>query len=206
MISVNDPDQRFVQHLHHRGQMMEQSKHKPDLQAVEHQTVDNIDDRAQGVDYRSVQLRVGPESVDLVQLQSLFNLVAFWAADRSLDDLQTAIDHSDPIVTAWDGAQLIGFARATSDGVYRATIWDVVVNPQYQGAGIGRTLVQTLITHPRLSRVERTYLMTTNQQKFYERIGFEENQTTTMVLHSQPLVLPANSFVELECDAGERLG
>jgi len=66
--------------------------------------------------------------------------------------------------------------------------------------------VQTLITHPRLSRVERTYLMTTNQQKFYERIGFEENQTTTMVLHSQPLVLPANSFVELECDAGERLG
>jgi N-acetylglutamate synthase-like GNAT family acetyltransferase len=184
---------------------MEQSK--PKLQAVEppileQQTVDNIDDLTRGVDARSVQLRVGPEFVDLVQLQALFNLVAFWASDRSLEDLQTAIDHSDPIVTAWDGDRLIGFARATSDGVYRATIWDVVVNPNYQGAGIGRTLVQTLITHPRLSRVERTYLMTTNQQKFYERIGFEENQSTTMVLHSQPLSLANSSFVELECDIG----
>ncbi len=192
---------------------MEQSK--PKLQSVEsqileQQTVDNIDDLARGVshgtsrgvDARSVQLLVGPEFVDLVQLQALFNQVAFWARDRSLEDLQTAIDHSDPIVTAWDGDQLIGFARATSDGVYRATIWDVVVNPDYQGAGIGRTLVQTLITHPRLSRVERTYLMTTNQQKFYERIGFEENQSTTMVLHSQPLSLPNSTFVELECDVG----
>jgi N-acetylglutamate synthase-like GNAT family acetyltransferase len=77
-----------------------------------------------------------------------------------------------------------------------------VVNPNYQGAGIGRTLVQTLITHPRLSRVERTYLMTTNQQKFYERIGFEENHSTTMVLHSQPLSLSNSAFVELECDIG----
>jgi N-acetylglutamate synthase-like GNAT family acetyltransferase len=86
--------------------------------------------------------------------------------------------------TAWDDTTLIGFARATSDGVYRATIWDVVVDPNYQGAGIGRKLVQTLITHPRLSRMERIYLMTTNQQTFYKRIGFTENQTTTMVLHS----------------------
>jgi N-acetylglutamate synthase-like GNAT family acetyltransferase len=175
---------------------------KPNLQTVEYQTVDNIDDLTNAVDARSVQLRVGPEFVDLIQLQSLFNQVAFWASDRSLEDLQTAIDHSDPIVTAWDGDRLIGFARATSDGVYRATIWDVVVNPNYQGAGIGRTLVQTLITHPRLSRVERTYLMTTNQQKFYERIGFEENHSTTMVLHSQPLSLSNSAFVELECDIG----
>jgi N-acetylglutamate synthase-like GNAT family acetyltransferase len=181
---------------------MEQSKQEPDLQAVEHQTVDNINDLAQTVDCRSVQLRIGPDFVDLVQLQTLFNEVAFWARDRSLEDLQTALDHSDPIVSAWDSDRMIGFARATSDGVYRATIWDVVVNSNYQGAGIGRTLVQTLITHPRLSRVERTYLMTTNQQRFYERIGFEENQSTTMVLHSQPLVLPQSSFVELECDIG----
>ena len=188
---------------------MGQSKWEPkselnagsDYPSIEHQTVDNIDDSTKDVDCRTVQLRVGPEFVKLRSLQALFNLVAFWASDRTLEDLQTAIDHSDPVVTAWDGTTLIGFARATSDGVYRATIWDVVVNPNYQGAGIGRKLVQTLITHPRLSRVERIYLMTTNQQAFYERIGFTENQTTTMVLHSQPLEMPA--FVELECDVGK---
>ena len=186
-----------------KSQPKSESNVGADHQSTQHQTVDSINDITKNVDCRTVQLRVGPEFVELRSLQALFNLVAFWASDRTLEDLQTALDHSDPIVTAWDDTTLIGFARATSDGVYRATIWDVVVDPNYQGAGIGRKLVQTLITHPRLSRVERIYLMTTNQQAFYERIGFVENQTTTMVLHNQPLEMPAFLEVELECDVGK---
>ena len=158
------------------------------------------------MDCRNVQLQVGGEFVALGQLRSLFNRAAFWASDRNTDDMQTAIAHSNPVVTAWEGPNLIGFARATSDGVYRATIWDVVVDPEYQGAGLGRKMVQTILAHPHVNRVERVYLMTTNQQKFYERIGFEENRSTTMVLDSQPIVLPgdlAREFaVEWECDLG----
>jgi ribosomal protein S18 acetylase RimI-like enzyme len=161
------------------------------------------------MDCRNVQLQVGPEfvneSVKLERLRSLFNRAAFWASDRTAEDMQTAIHNSNPVVTAWDGEELIGFARATSDGVYRATIWDVVVNPDYQGAGIGRKLVQTILAHPHVNRVDRVYLMTTNQQKFYERIGFEENRSTTMVLHSQPIGLPGDLAMEWECDVGVRV-
>jgi N-acetylglutamate synthase-like GNAT family acetyltransferase len=85
---------------------------------------------------------------------------------------------------------LIGFSRATSDGIYRATIWDVVIHPDYRGAGLGRKLVETVLSHPRMNRVERVYLMTTHQQSFYERIGFQCNSTTTMVLYNQPLPSP----------------
>jgi N-acetylglutamate synthase-like GNAT family acetyltransferase len=55
--------------------------------------------------------------------------------------------------------------------------------------------VQTLVAHPHMSRVERVYLMTTHQQGFYQRIGFEENASTTMVLYSNAGVemLPALS-------------
>jgi N-acetylglutamate synthase-like GNAT family acetyltransferase len=95
-----------------------------------------------------------------------------------------AIANSNPVVTVWDGDRLIGFARATSDGVYRAGIWDVVVDPDYQGVGLGRKLVETVLSHPMVSKVERIYLTTTHQQSFYERIGFERNETTTMVLHN----------------------
>ncbi|GAB4239279.1 MAG: hypothetical protein Kow00121_66020 [Elainellaceae cyanobacterium] len=127
-------------------------------------------------------------TIDLGDLQTLFQVTAFWARDRRLEDLEVALAHSKPIVTAWDGDRLIGFARATSDGVYRATIWDVIVHPDYQGAGIGRRLVETVLMHPHVNRVERVYLMTTNQQKFYQRIGFEENKTTTMVLFNRLMV------------------
>ena len=134
---------------------------------------------------------------DLLQLLALFQEAAFWAYDRQTEDIERAIDHSHPVVIAWDGDRLIGFARATSDGVYRATIWDVVIHPTYQGAGLGRRLVETVLGHPHMNRVERVYLMTTNQQRFYERIGFQENQTTTMVLFNQTIE-PMPNFVAAE--------
>ncbi len=129
---------------------------------------------------------------DLGQLMRLFRAAAFWASDREASAMATAIAHSHPVVTTWDGETLIGFARATSDGVFRATIWDVVIDPGYQGGGLGRKMVETLLSHPHMSRVERVYLMTTHQQGFYQRIGFTENSTTTLVLHNSAVeLLPA---------------
>lgn len=142
------------------------------------------------MDCRHIQFCDQRTRVNLEQLQGLFEVAAFWAKDRRVEDLAVAIANSDPVITAWDGDQLIGFARATSDGVYRATIWDVVIHPDYQGAGLGRKLVQTVLSHPKMSRVERVYLMTTHQQQFYERIGFQCNSSTTMVLHNEPLMKP----------------
>ncbi|HEY9761326.1 MAG TPA: GNAT family N-acetyltransferase [Trichocoleus sp.] len=134
---------------------------------------------------------------DLLQLQRLFRAAAFWAQDRSMEDMAVAIANSHPVVTVWDQDKLIGFSRATSDGVYRATIWDVVIDPSYQGSGLGRKLVQTVLSHPHVSRAERVYLMTTNQQGFYERIGFQTNQTTTMVLYNEPVeITPAWMMAE----------
>lgn len=148
------------------------------------------DDRCQG--HALVQ------DLDLQQVQTLFRRTAFWAKDRSVDEWAIALANSRPIATLWDSDRLIGFARATSDGIYRATIWDVVVHDDYQGAGLGRKLVETVLTHPHVNRVERVYLMTTHQQQFYERIGFAENQTTTMVLHNQRIEADALTAWSLE--------
>lgn len=136
---------------------------------------------ADGMGYGGDQRR----SLDYDQLLELFRVAAFWARERCIDDLKVAVANSRPVVSVWEGDRLIGFARATSDGIYRATIWDVVVHPDCQGAGLGRKLVETVLMHPHVNRAERVYLMTTHQQPFYERIGFKENSTTTMVLFNQ---------------------
>lgn len=139
------------------------------------------------MDCRHIQFCDRKSKIDYQQLQALFGLGAFWAKERKIDELKIAIANSEPVISVWDGEQLIGFSRATSDGIYRGTIWDVVIHPDYRGLGLGRKLVETVLSHPRMNRVERVYLMTTHQQSFYERIGFETNSTTTMVLHNQPI-------------------
>jgi ribosomal protein S18 acetylase RimI-like enzyme len=130
---------------------------------------------------RSIQFSEVRADVDLYQLQSLFNRSAFWAKDRQIEDLKIAIDRSEPVISARDGDRLIGFGRAISDGIYRATILDVVIDCDYQKLGLGRKLVETILAHPMMNRVERVYLNTTHQQSFYERLGFEQNTSTTMI-------------------------
>jgi len=138
----------------------------------------------------SITFSTDRQKVDVPQVQHLLAIGAFWASQRTLSDLETAIQHSEPVVTAWDGERLVGFARATSDRVYRAVLWDVVIHPEYRGQGLGRTLVTTLLAHPSINQVERVYLMTSSQQGFYERLGFTENLTTTMVLFNRQPALP----------------
>ena len=140
------------------------------------------------MDCSHIQFSLDRSLIKLNQLQELFTLGAFWAKERKIEDLEIAIANSNPVVTVWDNKRLIGFARATSDGIYRAAIWDVVVHPEYRGYGLGRKLVETVLTHPIVNKVERVYLTTTNQQSFYERIGFQPNSTTTMVLYNNESV------------------
>ncbi|MDJ0681184.1 MAG: GNAT family N-acetyltransferase [Xenococcaceae cyanobacterium MO_167.B52] len=136
------------------------------------------------MDSSHIQFCLDKSKIDLNQILQLLQLGAFWAKSRSREKMEIAITNSNPVVTVWDNERIIGFARATSDGVYRAGIWDVVIHPDYRGWGLGRKLVETVLTHPDVNRVERVYLTTTNQQSFYERIGFEPNSSTTMVLYN----------------------
>lgn len=140
-----------------------------------------------------IQFCDDPDKIDISTLKSLFDLTAFWAKGRTETGLKTAIANSNPVISVWEGERLIGFSRATSDCVYRATIWDVVVHPEYRGVGLGSTLVETMLAHPRLSGVERVYLMTTYQQNFYQQIGFQENQTTTMVMYNNKNLAETNT-------------
>ena len=80
---------------------------------------------------------------------------------------------SQASVSAWEHGRLIAFGRATSDGVYRAVLWDVVVSQSHQGKGIGRCIVERLLSAPSLEHVERIYIMTTNSCQFYAQVGFE---------------------------------
>lgn len=93
--------------------------------------------------------------------------------------------HSDVVVTVWKHQQLIGFGRASSDGVFRAVLWDIVVARPQQGRGLGQAIVNTLLTSPKLRDVEKVYLMTTNSAGFYCRMGFASTHRQHLLVRRQ---------------------
>ncbi|MFS6826598.1 GNAT family N-acetyltransferase [Cyanobium sp. ATX-6F1] len=118
-------------------------------------------------------------------LQALLDGHSFWAAGRSRGDLARMLGHSQAIVSAWQGRELVGFGRATSDGVFRAVLWDVVVASGHQGEGLGRRIVGALLHSPAVARAERVYLMTTNSSGFYRRLGFSPEHGQELLLRAQ---------------------
>ena len=61
--------------------------------------------------------------------------------DRKAFDIARAFHGSYASVFVHKGDELVAAARATSDGVYYATVFDVVVAREHQGGGVGRLLV-----------------------------------------------------------------
>jgi len=121
----------------------------------------------------------------LLKLQRLLNQHAFWAQGRSISELRRMLQGSVAVVSLWQGKRLIGFGRATSDGIYRAVLWDVVIPKDLQGKGLGRLIVEALIASPQLQDVERVYLMTTNSSGFYKQLGFTEVLAQRLMLRGR---------------------
>ena len=113
--------------------------------------------------------------IDLYQLEQLCDSVG-WVR-RPINKVRTAIDHSFLTISLLsrehDNQRLIGFARATSDTAFNATIWDVVVHPDFQGYGLGKILMDQIVKELRYYDISTITLFADPQVvSFYKNIGF----------------------------------
>lgn len=117
---------------------------------------------------------------DLAELLRLYTH-APWARGRQEAEVREMLDHTALAISAWDGDRLVAFGRVLTDYVHRASIWDVIVDPAYQGQDLGTTLMHRILEHPSLNRVELFWLCTRDKQAFYEKLGFSSKEQTGMV-------------------------
>lgn len=80
------------------------------------------------------------EPADLMRLYRQ----ADWWEEREETQIKKVLN-GGIAVGAWNDNELIGFARAVSDGEFRAYIEDVVMNEEYRKTGIGTMMVSRLL-------------------------------------------------------------
>jgi ribosomal protein S18 acetylase RimI-like enzyme len=113
--------------------------------------------------------------IDLYELEELCDAVG-WAR-RPLRKVKKALEFSFLVVSMWEvksnRRRLIGFARATSDHAFNATIWDVVVHPTFQSKGLGKALMKYTIKKLRGEDISNiTLFADPDVVDFYRRLGF----------------------------------
>ena len=133
-------------------------------------------------------LGIGPKlkpTNGLLKLQSFLNENTFWARGRNQRQICTMLSNSAVVISLWENNRLIGFGRATSDLVFRAVLWDVVIASDYQGLGMGKLIIEAILTNKKINSVERIYLMTTNSSEFYKQLGFKINHEQSLLILNQ---------------------
>lgn len=84
------------------------------------------------------------------------------------------MENTDRTVVAWDGAQIVGFARALCDSVSNGYISMVGVAVDQRGQGIGRKLVEFLIGDD----VSITWVLRAGRgsEAFWKTVGFKVSE------------------------------
>lgn len=100
----------------------------------------------------------------------------WWTQGRELAQVQEMLRHADLIVAVCDGERLVAFARVLTDFVFKAVIFDVIVDAAYRSQGLGRLLMEQIVNHPSLQPVKHLELYCLpGLLAFYEQWGFSSN-------------------------------
>ena len=111
------------------------------------------------------------------ELQDLF-LSVNWEAGRFPEKLAVAMEHSDTVFSAWDNDKLIGLINALDDGVMTAYVHFLLINPAFQGKGIGKELLR-MVTETYTDYLRIVLVADDKETGFYQNSGFTLAKGTT---------------------------
>jgi ribosomal protein S18 acetylase RimI-like enzyme len=96
-----------------------------------------------------------------------------WSSAEKPTALLNALRHSDTVISAWDGDNLVGLGNAISDGYLVVYYPHLAVLPAYQGIGIGREIV--LRMREKYNGFHQQVLVADGGAiEFYKKCGFEK--------------------------------
>lgn len=93
------------------------------------------------------------------------------------NQIEKLIENSSFLVRAKDGDRTVGMGRALFDFGYNAFLTDIIIDPEYQGQGIGKKVVEELINLLKENSEPGKFLQLNlmaapEKYPFYEKLGF----------------------------------
>jgi GNAT superfamily N-acetyltransferase len=111
------------------------------------------------------------------QLVALFQ-EEWWTKGRTKADVVQALSSGGPVFAFInpDGGELVAFARAMTDGVYKAMIFDIIVKDTWRNTGLGGQLMETVMNDPALINIKHRELYCLAEMvPFYQKWGFTDH-------------------------------
>nr|WP_320189989.1 GNAT family N-acetyltransferase [uncultured Desulfobacter sp.] len=122
------------------------------------------------------------DNIDWDELSMLYTIAPLGI--KPVDYLKKVLKNSMFKCFVYHKTKLIGAGRAVADGMDCAYLCDIVVHPEFQGKGIGKSIVHKLLAR---SEGHKKIILYANPGKeaFYEKLGFKPMMTAMAIFQDQ---------------------
>ena len=109
-----------------------------------------------------------------LDLRTVHNFLktSYWAAGVPFEVVERSVENS-MVFGVYSGEEQAGFARVVTDQATFAYLADVFVVETHRGQGLGKWLIEAILSHPDLQGVRRWMLATRDAHELYRRHGFD---------------------------------
>lgn len=111
-----------------------------------------------------------PARLDIDAICDFFTRT-YWAHGRPRERTERALSNS-LVFGVYEGTKQIGIARVVSDYAVVAYLCDVFIHEDYRAHGLGKWLIETVMSHPDLQGLRRWTLATRDAHGLYKQYGF----------------------------------
>jgi ribosomal protein S18 acetylase RimI-like enzyme len=124
------------------------------------------------------------DQIDWNDVNNLFVAVKF--GNRGADNLKKCFTTSMYKSFAYQNDTLVGFGRVLSDGIYYGAIYDVIVQPELQGKGIGKLIMRDIIAQTQ-HLLYITLFAAPGKMDFYKKLGFRKMSTGMLIPRNEKM-------------------
>ena len=122
------------------------------------------------------------KNVNWEKLSELYRIAPL--GKKPAEDLKTVFSNSRYKCFIYADDKLVGVGRALADGLDCSYICDIAVHPECQGTGLGKAIVEKLVT---MSEGHKKIILYANTGKegFYSKLGFRKMNTAMAIFDDQ---------------------
>ena len=109
----------------------------------------------------------------------------WWSVGRTKEDVQIILNGSSLLICIVDQEtdQLAAFSRILTDYFKYAYVYDVIVSKPYRRLGLGDLLLNSILEHPQLMKIESIELVCRKEMvSFYEKFEFSDDYGASVAM------------------------
>ncbi len=121
---------------------------------------------------KTMTISTDKSALDVLMIHQFLTERSYWAKGRTLETVQRSIANSLCFGAYNEVGKQVAFARVVTDSAVFGWLLDVFVLEDSRGLGIGKQLMEAIVSHPDLKGLKRMGLGTDDAHELYRAYGF----------------------------------